>query len=119
MKTIWITALVGLSLMGAVDPASAQRDGRDYNEREYSGRGYGDRDNRDRSRGYDDDDDQGQERGRGYRDEREAQFDENEYLRCHPDVRQAVERGEMESGEFHYRNFGRREERRLTCETRL
>jgi hypothetical protein len=48
-------------------------------------------------------------------DERRLGFDEREYLRCHPDVRQAVERGSMESGALHYRLFGRREGRRLNC----
>jgi hypothetical protein len=144
MKTLWVTALVGLSLMGAMDSASAQRGGRDdgYDEREYGGRGergsgsrgrdydergpergrgYDDDRGRERSRRYDDDRGYGDDRGRGRRDreEREPRFDEEEYLRCNPDVRRAVERGEMESGDFHYRTFGRRERRRLTCETRL
>ena len=48
-------------------------------------------------------------------DERRPRFDEREYLRCHPDVREAVERGSMESGALHYRVFGRREGRRLSC----
>lgn len=177
MKTLWVTALVGLSLVGVMDSASAQRSGRDYgyDEREDDGRGdhedgsrrydnddrsrdrdrgydndrgrersrgYNDDQRRERGRSYDndrdrerdrgndedqdrrrgrgyDDDDRGRERGRGDREERQAGFDEDEYLRCHPDVRRAVERGEMKSGEFHYRTFGRREGRRLTCPTRL
>jgi hypothetical protein len=132
--------------MGGIDPASAQRGGRDYGDdgREYGGRardydddegrergrsyeydrgrergrGY-DEEDRDRRRGRGYDDDRGGERDRRSREERESTFDEDEYLRCHPDVRRAVERGDMESGAFHYRNFGRREGRRLTCPTRL
>ena len=164
MKTLWITAFVGLSLLGAMHSASAQRGDRDYghaernddyDEREYSGRdrgddqSRGDNDNDDdedqrrergrsdetdrgseRGRGYDDDRDRqrgrgyedggrGRERGRGYREEREVEFDEDEYLRCNPDVRRAVERGEIESGKVHYRTFGRRERRRLTCPLRV
>lgn len=141
MKTLWVTALVGLSLLGAVDAALAQRDGRDdgYEEREYGNRSYGRRDHdrrdrsydeddrpRERSRGYDedrdrqssgryDDDERGRQRGRGSQEEPNAEFDEDEYLRCNPDVRRAVERGEMASGEFHYRTFGRGEKRQFTC----
>lgn len=154
MKTLWITALVSLSLIGTVDSVLAQQGGRDYgyDAREYGGRdrGYDDdrrrgvdgdddgrrdrgrgNDNdrgRERGRGYDEDrdrqrgrsyDDDDRERGRGNREDREAGFEEDEYLRCHPDVRRAVERGEMKSGEFHYKTFGRREGRRLTCPTKL
>ena len=154
MRTLWVAALVGLSLMGVMDSASAQRSGRDYgyDDRRDGSHGYDDdrdrsdddvddddrRQERDRSydkdgsdeqgrrydedrdrdrrrgRGYDDDN-RGRERGRGDQEEREAGFDEDEYLRCHPDVRRAVESGEMKSGEVHYRTFGRREGRRLTC----
>lgn len=46
---------------------------------------------------------------------RDYGFDEGEYLRCNPDVRRAVANGQMESAAAHYRNFGRRENRRLTC----
>lgn len=148
MKTLWTTALVGLCLTGGMDPVAAQRGGRDYgyDEREYGGRSRGydedderprrgrgyDDDSRDRERGrrYDedrgrernrgyDDEDRGRERGRGYREESEAEFDEEEYLRCHPDVRRAVKRGEMASGASHFKLFGRREGRSLTCPTRL
>ena len=177
MKTLWVTALVGLSLVGVMESALAQRSGRDYgyDQREDDGRGeredgsrrydnddrsrdrdreydhdqgrepsraYNDGQRRERGRsydndrggerdrGYDDDrdrqrgrgygdDDRGPERGRRYREQRESRFDEDEYLRCYPDVRRAVERGEMKSGEFHYRTFGRREGRRLTCPTKL
>lgn len=148
MKMLWVTALVGLSLAGAIDPASAQRGSRDYGseEREYGGRGNGERDYGGRSRGSDDDDDRprrsrssddddrrrergerghsyddddrGRERGRGYQEDRGAEFDEDEYLRCHPDVRRAVNRGEMASGASHYKMFGLREGRRLTCASR-
>ncbi len=114
MKMLWVTALVGLSVVSALDSASAQRGGRDYGyeEREYGGRG--EREYGGRSRGYDDD--RGRERGRGsYRDERAGGFDEGEYLRCNPDVRRAVSRGQMESGAAHYKVFGRREGRRLSC----
>jgi hypothetical protein len=42
-------------------------------------------------------------------------FDERDYLRCNPDVRAAVRRGEFRSGFHHYQTFGRREGRRLHC----
>lgn len=42
-------------------------------------------------------------------------FNEREYLRCNPDVRQAVRRGQMPSGWYHYQTFGRRENRQLNC----
>lgn len=128
MKTFWVTALVGLSLLGAADVALAQRGGHDdgYDEREYGNRSYERRDRsyddddrpRERSRGYDDDD-RGRQRGLGSQEEPDAEFDEDEYLRCNPDVRRAVERGEMASGEFHYRTFGRDEKRQLTCVLKL
>jgi hypothetical protein len=109
MKMLWVTAIAGLSLMGTMDLASAQRGGYGYEERDYGGRGdrgYGRRD-------YDDDD---RGRGRGYREERAyGGFSEREYLRCNPDVRRAVDRGQMESGAAHYKVFGRREGRRLSC----
>lgn len=90
-------------------------------------RDYDDGRDGERSRGYDersrdrryDDEDRGMERRRGSAEERDAAFDEDEYLRCNPDVRKAVENGAMKSAEFHYRKFGRREGRRLTCETKL
>jgi hypothetical protein len=50
-----------------------------------------------------------EERGPGYA------FDEREYLRCNPDVRRAVNRGQQESGFVHYQTIGRRERRPLTC----
>lgn len=95
MKALWTIAAVGLTVMGAIGSASAQRGGSDY--------GYGERDYGSRERG-----------GGGYR-ERGYGFDEDEYLRCNPDVRRAVNRGQMESGSAHYRTFGRREGRRLSC----
>lgn len=98
MKSICAVMVVGLTIVGSVAPAFAQPyGGRDY--------GYGGRDDgyRDRDRGYDD-------RGRGG-----YGFDEGEYLRCNPDVRRAISRGQMESGAAHYRVFGRREGRRLSC----
>ena len=48
-------------------------------------------------------------RGPGYA------FDDREYLRCNPDVRRAVNRGQQESGWVHYRTSGRREGRARTC----
>ncbi|TXM67414.1 hypothetical protein FV226_22035 [Methylobacterium sp. WL12] len=101
MKTICAVMVVGLTIVGSVAPAFAQPyGGRDY--------GYGGRDDgyRDRDRGYDG---RGRGGGGGYG------FDESEYLRCNPDVRRAISRGQMESGAAHYRAFGRREGRRLSC----
>lgn len=93
MKALCAVAAVGLSLMTFMTSVSAQP--------------YGDRDGRDRGRDYED-----SERGnRG----REYGFDEGEYLRCNPDVLQAVEGGIVESGAAHYRVNGRREGRRLSC----
>ena len=107
MKRFRAALVVGLTIVGSAAPAWAQPyGGRDY--------GYGGQDGgyRDRDRGYDD-------RGRGYDDRGRGGgrygFDEAEYLRCNPDVRRAVSRGQMESGAAHYRVFGRREGRRLSC----
>ena len=46
MRRLWVTALVGLSFLGALSSASAQRVGRDYgrDERSYGSRSYGERD---------------------------------------------------------------------------
>ncbi|WP_238273091.1 hypothetical protein [Methylobacterium cerastii] len=99
MKMLRAVLAVSLTIICSVAPASAQPyGGRDY--------GYDRRDDgyRGRDRGYDD-----RGRGGGYG------FDEGEYLRCNPDVRRAVNRGQMESGAAHYRTFGRREGRRLSC----
>ena len=95
MKALCAVAAVGLSLMGSMVSVSAQP--------------YGDRDGRDRGRDYED-----SERDRGDRG-REYGFDEDEYLRCNPDVLRAVERGIVESGAAHYRVNGRQEGRRLSC----
>ena len=93
MKALRAVSAIGLGLLTFIGSVSAQP--------------YGDRDGRDRGRNYED-----SERGdRG----REYGFDEGEYLRCNPDVRRAVESGEMESGAVHYQTFGRRERRRLSC----
>lgn len=74
--------------------------------------GYGTRDYEDRGRDY----------GYGRRNDeyggygkRQYGFDESQYLRCNPDVRRAIERGQMESAIAHYKVFGRREGRRLSC----
>lgn len=111
MKTLGAVAVIALSLMGS---ASAQPyGGRDDGYRErgdgYQERGEG---SRERGRVYRDRDDDDEERGQG---RRRYGFDEREYLRCNPDVRQAVNRGIMESGAVHYQTFGRRENRRLSC----
>lgn len=132
MKTFCVVAVVGLTFLGSVGSVSAQPyGGRDNADRDRSSRDrggdYGDRDydrgrgsrgreddnsSRDRSSRNRDDDD----RGRGRRDRGEDQgFDEREYLRCNPDVRQAVEQGKMPSGAVHYRTFGRKEGRRPGC----
>lgn len=107
MKAFCAIAAVGLSLMGAVSPATAQRgDGYD--------RGYRDDGYRERGPRYRERDDDYEERGRRGRG-REVGFDEDEYLRCHPDVRRAVNQGRMTSGARHYREHGRREGRQLSC----
>jgi hypothetical protein len=101
MKALCLIAAVGLSLTGPMSLAWAQPyGGGDYG---YRDRDYG------RDRDYDYRDRDSRPRGRAYG------FDEREYLRCNPDVRRAVERGQMESGAAHYRVFGRREGRRLSC----
>lgn len=97
---------------------------RQRGEAEYRERGYGreggyrdrERDYGSRARGYSDRerDYDSRERGRGSRG-REYGFDEREYLRCNPDVRQSVNRGQMQSGAAHYQTFGAREGRRLSC----
>ncbi|HEX8416801.1 MAG TPA: hypothetical protein VF641_04275 [Methylobacterium sp.] len=109
MKAFWVMAAVGLGLMGSLAPVSAQRGGDyGYGGRDDRDRGYGGRDREYGGRDRDDD------RGRGSRG-REAGFDEREYLRCNPDVRRAVSNGQMESAAAHYKVFGRREGRRLSC----
>ena len=108
MKALCAVAVVGLGLIGPIVSAAAQPyGGGDY--------GYGDRgDFRDRGDRYRDRDEGYRERGSGYGN-RANMFDEREYLRCNPDVRRAVNSGQMESGAAHYRVFGRRENRRLSC----
>jgi hypothetical protein len=101
MKALWAVAAIGLGLAGPVGSSYAQP---------YGGydRGY------ERDRGYRED----YGRDRGYREERRGGgygFDEREYLRCNADVRRAVQRGQMESGLAHWRTFGQRERRPLSC----
>ena len=108
MKAFCAVTIVGLSLIGPVVSAAAQP---------YGGSDYGYRDRgEDRGRGgrYRDRDEGYGERGSGYGG-RVSGFDEREYLRCNPDVRRAVNSGQMESGAAHYKVFGRRENRRLSC----
>ncbi len=106
MKAFCAAAAMGLTLIGRtgstysqpyIGPGSGSGYGRDY-ERYGPGSGSG----------------QGREYiGPG--SERVAGFDEGEYLRCNPDVRRAVRRGEQPSGWAHYQRFGRYEHRRLSC----
>ncbi|MEE7489554.1 hypothetical protein ACU4GR_29975 [Methylobacterium oryzae CBMB20] len=115
MKAISATVL-GLALLSGVTPASAQPyGGRDYGydrgdygprDRGYGDRGYGDRDRRDYDRDYD----RGSRGGRG-----DYAFNEEEYLRCNPDVRRAVIGRAIKSGLEHYRKVGMAEGRKLTC----
>jgi hypothetical protein len=105
MKARWVFAAVGLSLAGLAAPASAQYyGGRGYDERDdrYERRGY-------ERRGYDDEYDRPRRRGSSYA------FDEGEYLRCNADVRRALRNGQITSAADHWRVFGQREGRRLTC----
>ena len=126
MKVISAT-LVGLTLLGSVAPVLAQGyGGRDYGYDQGYDRGdYGRRDRYDYDRRSRDDDYRDRADG-GYRDrgdygrrsggERgDYAFDEQEYLRCNPDVRKAVVNGQVKSGLFHYRKVGRAEGRRLSC----
>ena len=108
MKALYTAAVIGLGLIGLIVSATAQP---------YGGPDYGSRDRgeyRDRGDRYRDRDDDYGDRSRGYGD-RAGGFDEREYLRCNPDVRRAVQSGQMESGAAHYKTFGRREGRRLSC----
>lgn len=102
MKSLCAAAVLGLTVLGSMSPVLAQPY-RGYDD------GYRSRDD-----GYRDRDGDFRDRGRGY-GRRDYGFDEAEYLRCNPDVRRAVNRGQMESGAAHYRVFGRREGRRLSC----
>ncbi|MCJ2121646.1 hypothetical protein [Methylobacterium sp. J-077] len=106
MKAFLAAVAVGFGVMSALGPALAQR-GPDYG---YGDRDYGGRDRDDDYRGRDRD-----YRDRGYGERAYGGFDEREYLRCNPDVRRAIANGQMESGAAHYRTFGRREGRRLSC----
>ena len=90
MKVLGAVAVVVAGLAGLSSSASAQG----Y----YGGGGY--RDGGYERRGYE---------GRG------GGFDEGGYLRCNPDVRRAVRRGQFRSGYHHFRMFGYRERRRLSC----
>ncbi len=119
MREIPAIAALVLGVMTPVTLATAQSWGgpdygyrdRGYRERDYY-EGSRDRGYRDRDRGYRD---EYRERDRGYGDRRVG-FDEGEYLRCNPDVRRAVRNGQFGgSGLAHYREYGRRENRRLTC----
>ncbi|KAA0113513.1 hypothetical protein CIW48_29605 [Methylobacterium sp. P1-11] len=110
MKVISATVL-GLALLSGVAPALAQPyGGRDYgyDRGDYGSRdrGYGDRDRR----GYDRDDDRGSRGRRG-----DYAFNEEEYLRCNPDVRRAVIGRAIKSGLEHYRKVGMAEGRKLSC----
>jgi hypothetical protein len=120
MKALFAMAAVGLTLIGSMGAASAQPGGGagyGYKERD---EGYGERGPRYREReGYGERgsgyrERESGERGRGYR-ERETGFNEREYLRCNPDVAQAIRRGQMQSGAIQYQGYGRREGRRLSC----
>ena len=107
MKAFCAVAVIGLTLAAAIGSASAQPYGRgyDYEERgpRYRDRDYQERGPRYRGRDYEDRE-RGPRRGGG-----EFSFDEREYLRCNPDVRAAVARGQFPSGFDHYRGHGRRE----------
>lgn len=107
MKAYCVIAAVAVSLGGAVGTAWAQPyyGGRDYDRR--------DRDYDYRDRGYDRRDRDYDDRDRGYRGQ--VGFDEREYLRCNPDVARAVRNGQVPSGAAHYKVFGRKENRRLSC----
>jgi hypothetical protein len=110
MKAFWAMTAVGVTLLGAAVPAAAQYGyggggGPGYGGGGYGG-GYGER------RRFDDEEEgYGRRRGRSG----DYAFDEREYLRCNPDVRRAIVNGQMASGLAHYRTFGRREGRRLSC----
>ena len=129
MKAFCAVVAVGLTLLGSIGSVSAQPyGGRDDGYRDRSSRDYEDRDGDDRGRGRGDrGSDQGY-RDRGSRDRDYGDrgrehgdrggdygFNEREYLHCNPDVRRAVEQGQMPSGAVHYRTFGRKEGRRLSC----
>lgn len=80
-----------------------------------NGRGNGRGDGWDNGRGNGRGPGWGNGRGPGRPGRPDFRFDEREYLRCNPDVARAVRRGQMPSGWVHYQQFGRRENRRLSC----
>jgi len=111
MKTLCAILAASLSIISSVGPTSAQRyyeSGPDYDYR-YRQRDYDYRDRYDDRERY-----EYRDRGPRYRNRAYA-FDEREYLRCNPDVRRSVYRGEIASGAEHYLQFGRREGRALSC----
>ncbi|MDP4026541.1 hypothetical protein Q8W71_28395 [Methylobacterium sp. NEAU 140] len=109
MKVISATVL-GLTLLSSAVPAFAQPyGGRDYG---YDRGDYG----RDRDYGYRDRGDYGRDYDRGPRGGRgDYAFNEQEYLRCNPDVRRAVIGRAIKSGLEHYRKVGMAEGRKLSC----
>jgi hypothetical protein len=121
MKALFAAAAVGLSLLAPLDLAVAQGYGRDYGydrrDSDYDRRDSGYRDRYDDRRGRDYDDDRGRgSRGRDFdRADRGGGFDERAYVRCNPDVAQALRNGQLTSALAHYQKFGRREGRRLSC----
>lgn len=129
MKTVCTMALAGFGLLSLAGAATAQRyDDYDRGDRydrrgdrydrrgdrdddRYGDRdGYGDRVGRSRNR-----DDDGFGRRRNRDTSNDIGFDAGEYLRCNPDVARAVRSGQMPSAIVHFRTFGRREGRRLSC----
>jgi hypothetical protein len=111
MKSTFKTLVLGLSILGAATPALAQPYGygrdRDYGYDRDRSEGDYDRRPRYRDPSYEDDRRGGYGRGGG--------FDAAEYLRCNPDVRRALRNGQITSAQDHWRVFGRREGRRLSC----
>jgi hypothetical protein len=123
MKAFCATVAVGLGLMVSMGSASAQpygRPGYGYEDRDYEYRERGPR-YRERDYGYEERGPRYRERDYGYEERgpryrgRRSGFDEGEYLRCNPDVRRAVRRGQVGSGTEHFLLHGRREGRRLSC----
>lgn len=106
--THWKAAALGFALVGSIASASAQGYGGSDG---YRDRGYERDRGSDRERGSSD-----RDRGeRSYGRDRQAGFDAREYLKCNPDVRRAIQAGQMKSAAAHYRTFGRRENRPLSC----
>lgn len=126
MKRFLAAAVVLAGLTGTSAYVAAQPYyGDGYRERSYDDRDRRDRDYRrgdDRRSDYDRRDRDYDRRDRGGYDDRDrgrgrgASFDEREYLRCNPDVRRAVSQGKFGGSGFnHYQEYGRRENRRLSC----